>query len=108
MPSYVDLNSETELLNVVSKQPVSAMADSKGREFRLYFGGVFSGECGTSPDHSVTVIGYGTTEDGIKYWLVKNSWGEHWGEGGYMRIRRGVDAPQGLCGIARNPLYPIV
>ncbi|KAM5588003.1 ervatamin-B-like [Rosa sericea] len=106
--AIVDLNSETELLNVVSKQPVSAMVDSKWREFRLYSGGVFSGECGTSLDHSVTVIGYGTTEDGIKYWLVKNSWGEHWGEGGYMRICRGVNAPQGLCGIAMQPLYPIV
>lgn len=39
--------------------------------------------CGTNLDHGVTVVGFGTAEDGNKYWLVNNSWG-------HMVGRRGI------------------
>jgi cathepsin C len=45
-------------------------------------------------DHSVLLVGWGVeVANGkeIKYWLLQNSWGTHWGEGGYMRFKRGVD-----------------
>ncbi len=47
-------------------------------------------------NHAVTVVGYGQDDKtGLNYWLVKNSWGPHWGEKGYIRILRGY----GHCGI---------
>ena len=45
--------------------------------------------------HAIKIIGWGVTEDGVKYWLCANSWNERWGENGYFRILRGEDE----CGI---------
>lgn len=72
----------------------------------VYFQGIFTGPCGTNLDHGVTVVGYGT-ENGMDYWIVKNSWGAYWGERGYVRMQRNVNTKAGLCGIAIEPSYPI-
>lgn len=48
-------------------------------------------------DHAVVAVGYGE-EDGKKYWLIQNSWGEDWGEEGYFRMARGIDE-SGIEGI---------
>ena len=40
--------------------------------------------------HAVSVVGFGASESGEEYWVVKNSFGMAWGEGGYFKMRRGV------------------
>lgn len=70
--------------------------------------GVFTGECGTALDHGVVVVGYGT-ENGVDYWLVRNSWGSSWGEDGYIKIERNaVNTYTGKCGIAMEASYPVI
>ncbi|KAE9461938.1 hypothetical protein C3L33_06154, partial [Rhododendron williamsianum] len=104
----VPKNSEKALLQAVANQPVSVNIDASGDDFQFYSSGVFNGPCGTKLDHGVTAVGYGTTSDGTKYWLIKNSWGSGWGDNGYMNMKRDVAAKEGLCGIAMNASYPVM
>ncbi|KAK8574919.1 hypothetical protein V6N13_033860 [Hibiscus sabdariffa] len=102
----VPANSEDALQKAVANQPISVAIDASGFEFQFYSSGVFTGLCGAQLDHGVTAVGYGEDDDGTKYWLVKNSWGTSWGEQGYIRMQRDVDAKEGLCGIAMQASYP--
>ncbi|VDK78900.1 unnamed protein product [Litomosoides sigmodontis] len=66
------------------------------KRYKFYKSGVLPGtnECSImEPNHAAEVIGYGT-ENGKKYWLLKNSWGEWWGDQGFFKIERGVNACQ--------------
>ncbi|XP_003559143.2 macrodontain-1 [Brachypodium distachyon] len=99
------------MLRRVAVQPVAAVIAVNENVLTGYTGGVFTGLCG-SPTvwHAVTVVGYGTHDDdgdgtSLNYWVVKNSWGPSWGEGGYIRISRDEGGNDGLCRILFNPLY---
>ncbi|XP_059657329.1 senescence-specific cysteine protease SAG39-like [Cornus florida] len=102
----VPANSEAALLKAVANQPISVAIDASGSDFQFYSSGVFTGDCGTELDHGVTAVGYGTSDDGTKYWLVKNSWGTSWGDNGYIMMERDIAAKEGICGIAMESSYP--
>lgn len=107
--SYEDVpvNDEKALQTAVANQPVAVAIEGGGRAFQLYDSGIFTGACGTSLDHGVTAVGYGT-EDGKDYWIVRNSWGSNWGEAGYIRMERNLKGTStGKCGIAMEASYPI-
>ena len=84
----VPANSENAFLKAVANQPVSVSIEASGSAFQFYSSDVFTGECGAMLDHGVTAVGYGTTSDGTKYWLVKNSRDTSWGEEGDIRMQR--------------------
>jgi len=99
--------SPAALAAAVAEGPVSIAIDASGIAFQLYFGGIMKHFCGTSLDHGVLLVGYGT-DNGTDYWLVKNSWGASWGEKGYFRILRSMDqeGKPGVCGLQLQPSYP--
>lgn len=37
------------------------------------------------------VVGWGETPHGLKYWVIRNSWGTYWAEGGWFKLRRGTN-----------------
>jgi C1A family cysteine protease len=105
----VDPSNQLALMEAVSKQPVSVAIEADTFLFQHYTSGVITDvKCGTNLDHAVLVVGYGT-EDNTDYWLVKNSWGEEWGDKGYVKILRNTSCNDGgICGIAQQPSYPVV
>jgi C1A family cysteine protease len=72
--------------------PLSVVVDATSM-WDSYTGGIITSCDGILPNHEVLVVGYGqtnsTNDTAIDYWIVKNSWGSDWGEGGFIRIEAG-------------------
>ncbi|WZY95031.1 hypothetical protein YC2023_067360 [Brassica napus] len=106
--SYEDAphNDEMSLKKAVAHQPISVMVEAEN--MKLYKSGVFTGPCDHwYGNHNVVVVGYGTTERGEDYWIIRNSWGANWGESGYLKLQRNFHNSTGNCGVAIRPVYPL-
>lgn len=72
--------------------PVITAVDHLHESFMRYKSGIYyEPDCNNSnrySSHSVLLVGFGRSEDGVDYWTIKNSFGKEWGESGYFRIAR--------------------
>jgi len=101
--SFVDVTPKNadQLKAAIALGPVSVAIEADRAVFQSYTSGVITSRlCGTSLDHGVLAVGYGT-ESGQDYFLVKNSWGSSWGDNGYVKI-----GTNNVCGILQQPSYP--
>ncbi|KAK0427080.1 hypothetical protein QR680_010051 [Steinernema hermaphroditum] len=89
--------------HLVHYGPISVAFNARDSIMHYKGGIVKISSCGHVADHSVLLVGYGS-ENGIPYWIVKNSWGKWWGEKGYFRMYRG----RNTCGIANHAVTAVV
>jgi len=104
--AYVE-RTTADMEAAVAAGPVSIVIDAS---FGSYSSGVLTSYCGTSFNHAVLLVGYGTDPTYGDYWKVKNSWGTLWGEDGYIRLCRNCNRNngQGQCGILTYGVYPLM
>ncbi|KAF1740344.1 hypothetical protein MXB_1641, partial [Myxobolus squamalis] len=98
-------NEDDLTMAIFNKGPVAISIDSRLDSFRFYKSGIYSDKScsSTSLNHGVTAVG--VISGANPHFIIKNSWGSSWGEGGYIRIARDK---QNLCGVATDAVYPIL
>lgn len=74
---------------IYARGPVAATINAE--PIVNYRGGIFtSDEYSKQTNHIVSIVGWGNDEEtDTKYWIIRNSWGQYWGELGYMKLKLG-------------------
>ncbi|CAI5465067.1 unnamed protein product [Closterium sp. Yama58-4] len=105
------------LLLAVQRQPVVVQIEATATSFQDYDGlsKYQDPACFTyNLNHVVLLVGYRLVGKDSRfpnmappYWIIRNSWGPDWGDGGHMRMD--IQGGDGVCGINTLPgIYPIV
>jgi cathepsin H len=89
-----------KLMTALQEGPVTAAIDATSYFFQFYKNGILSDiVCSdTDPNHAVLVVGYDQDS-----WIIKNSWGEEWGEKGFFRLDKKTP-----CGLTISMHQPIL
>jgi len=115
LPSYHEKNM-AKVMGALG--PIAVGLSVTDPSFMHYESGIYnSSVCTEELNHALLLVGYGEEplNDGTngtqKYWIARNSWGEGWGEGGYVRLARsGTDIGRtgsSVCGIGIDPSIPL-
>lgn len=98
--STLPKNEYEPLVRALAEVGPVAVSVAAGQWF-AYEAGIFNG-CPKDNviDHAVVAMGYGE-EAGNKYWIIQNSWGQDWGENGFIRMFRHAEG--GYCGMNNDP-----
>ena len=107
---YLTSPSEAGIQFNLLSQPIAVSINVNSQAFRDVGWSIYRGPCSSSSydlNHAVVIVGYGT-ENGVDYWVIKNSWGSSWGSNGFGRIQRNAPGVNGAgrCGIALLPVWP--
>lgn len=86
-------------------------------DFSFYGSGIYNGECAYDVNHAVILVGFGMEEtynsslnknENVYYYIIKNSWGESWGEKGFMRIETNEKGTQRKCLLGKDAYVPLI
>lgn len=102
-------NKELPVIRALVEGGPVAIAVAAGADWSFYSKGVLTKEgCDRNNviNHAVVLYGYGKGHHQkigeVKYWRIKNSWGETWGEDGSLRLQR-LDNEEEYCGWDNQP-----
>jgi len=102
-------NKALPLMKALQEGPVAVSVAASA--WSSYQNGVFDGcKKDSIIDHAVTAFGYGTQKGkkgkkDVNFWLIRNSWGESWGENGFIRLFRAAtpEEDDASCGTDNDP-----
>jgi len=95
------VNGDTDMKNFISAgHTMYCTLDVYDDFMNLNAGQIYTGGGSMRGGHALACVGYGS-QGGTDYWLLQNSWGPSWADGGYGKIQRGTN----LCGIEEGAYY---
>jgi C1A family cysteine protease len=101
--SYKNIKAnDTAMKAALAVQPVAIAIQANQDVFMKYQSGIITGCVGKSLDHGILAIGWGIDETHGEYYIVRNSWGTRWGEGGYAKVA--IDGKS--CGMLTKASVP--
>ena len=76
--NFVSADNESALAAALTMQPIQVQVKADLPSFQMYRSGVYDDPDCTDRgiDHTMLLVGYGTTDEGMAYWILKNSWGK--------------------------------
>ncbi len=111
LAGWVDVpyRNDTATMQALIQHGPLAVAFNVGAATLYYDSGVIdAAECEqNAPDqlnHAINLVGFGTSEDGVDYWLLRNSWSTYWGDEGYFKVKRGARD----CGVTSSAGFPVL
>jgi cathepsin X len=88
---YGHVSGEDKMMQEIYQRGPIACGIAVPDALENYTSGIFDDTTGDQNIvHDISVVGWGV-EDGTKYWTVRNSWGESFGEDGFFRVVRGTN-----------------
>ena len=96
---YYSIRGETNIMKEIYENGSVEASFTVYNDFLTYKEGVYQHTTGSYlGNHAIKIIGWGVTDDNVKYWICVNSWNNEWGEKGLFRILKGSNE----CGIENN------
>jgi len=100
---YGEISGASAMMSeIYARGPITCGIDAT--KILEYTGGIYVGE-GSGVDHVISVVGWGTDASKGRYWIIRNSWGEYWGEFGYIRSTFGSLLVEEQCAWATLHSY---
>eukprot|EP01089_Gocevia_fonbrunei_P019330 TRINITY_DN6816_c0_g1_i1.p1 TRINITY_DN6816_c0_g1~~TRINITY_DN6816_c0_g1_i1.p1 ORF type:complete len:231 (+),score=49.88 TRINITY_DN6816_c0_g1_i1:160-852(+) len=83
---------ESMMAEIYQRGPIVCGIYAHSASFENYHGGIITDRTKyPGITHDISIVGWGQTEAGLPYWIVRNSFGTIWGEEGWFLIERGIN-----------------
>lgn len=97
---YGSISGKDAMMNeIVKNGPISCEIDDT--YLLNYTRGILQQKVNsTNINHAVSVVGWGTvimSEKNLSYWIIRNSWGEYWGNMGFVNVAFGSYLIESHC-----------